>query len=319
MTSTLFSCIAAIAAVGCSLAIDADRQQCAADSDCSDNGVPGTCTSAGICSELASGSGGGSGSGGATGSGGGNGIGNTPNDWSCVGKPPKPSETNGPFTVTLRIANILASTGAYSGATAKLCQTLDLSCATPIRTEVTNLDGRVTFDGLAKNFSSFVWFTRPATGDETEQTAMSPTLFFFNRHIEKDILDPPLAVQAVTPDLIATLTAAAGAPQVEGNGISLNSIFDCAGKAAAEVRFKLLKKPQDTNEATIFYAVKSLPNADATQTDTSGFGGLVNATPGTVTLEAWVGPEDDEHKVATSTFVIKPNSLTHMRLVPDGF
>jgi hypothetical protein len=319
----LLSCIATFASFGCSLAIDADRQQCADDSECS--AYSGSSCVSGICQGATLSSGGGSGSGGASGSGGGKGIGNIPNtndnDWSCVGKPAKTTPEPGPFTIGMRLANILTTIGGYEKAAAKLCPLLDLDCTTPIKTGLTDADGRVTFEDVTKNLASYVWFTRETMAGEDETSTMVPTIFVFNRHLDRDIIEPPLAVQAVTPALIAGLTGALGAPQIDGNGISLNNVFDCNGKAAADVTFKLVKREGEETDATVFYANGSIPSADLEATTSSGFGGLVNATPGSITVEAYVTELDGvtTHRVANFSFFIKPNTLTLVRLVPSGF
>ena len=303
--------------MGCSLAIDADRQQCAADSDCRDNGVPGTCTSAGICSvEPLTGAGGASGSGGG-GGGGGKTVPNTPtNDWSCVGKPPPTTEGVGPFTVKMRASNILGTTG-IPGATAKVCLLIDVECTRPSATVVADSDGYFTLL-LAKNFTGFVWVTPPPGVPETD--AVSPSLYFFNRQPHADIIEAPIAVQMATPQLIGQLTASLGASQVEGNGISLNNIFDCAGKAAEGVIFKRAVKDGEmlSEETTIYYAKGSIPSKEEKATTSSGYGGVVNAPPGNVTLDAFITVDEVEYKVASGIFYVKPNSISLKRLVPDG-
>lgn len=298
-----------ITSIGCSLAIDADRQQCADDSECSAF-LGSRCSSAGICESITSGSGGG-------GSGGSKAVPNTPtNDWSCIGKPPPVTEGTGPFTVKMRASNILGTVGV-PGATAKVCLLIDVECTQPSATVVADSEGYFTLQ-LTKNFTGFIWVTPPDGLPEAE--AVSPSIFYFNRQPQADIIDTPIAVQMATPQLIGQLTTSLGSPQKDGNGLSLNNIFDCAGKAAEGVTFKIVvdEGEEIPPETTVFYANGSIPSKEAKATTSSGYGGVVNAPTGNITLEAFINVDDVEYKVASSIYYIKTNSLSLKRLVPHG-
>ena len=54
----------------------------------------------------------------------------------------------------------------------------------------------------------------------------------------------------------------------------------------------------------------------ATMTDASGYGGLVNAREGSVSISALVG--ESRKRVGEVTVLVQPGTQTMTKLVPDG-
>jgi hypothetical protein len=312
VTVVLLSCIAAFAAFGCSLAIDADRQQCADDSECvaysGSSCVSGICQGATSSSGGASGNGGAAGTGASTSSGGQSNI--SPDDpmWGCVrsgGLPKPPEDPDATLEVSMKLTNVVGGVVGET-VTARLCKKLEPTCNPPLDTQETNADDIVTFRNIPKALSAFVWFTSPST---------TPGLYFFNPSINQDMQN--VAVQIATPASVAALTGLLQNPQKDGNGLSLINVVDCENKPAAGVRFESDVAMEGT-DMSVFYAVGSLPTSDATETDTSAFGGFVNIPPRSITVKGVIGPVDDPSVVAKASIFVKPNSLSYLKLVPSG-
>jgi hypothetical protein len=301
--------LACAASMGCSLMIDADRQQCASNSDCEASSPGSACSSAGICENATSGMGGASGSGGAgPSSGGNNNI--SPDDpmWGCTrtgGLPKPPDDPDPTLEVSMKLTNVVGGVVGET-VTARLCKKLEPTCNPPLDTQESDENDVVTFRNIPKNLSAFVWFTSPST---------TPGLYFFNPSINQDMAN--VAVQIATPASVEALTGLLQNPQVDGNGLSLINVVDCAGKPAAGVRFESDVAMEGT-DMSVFYAVGSLPTSDATETDSAAFGGFVNIPPRSITVRGVVGPVDNPSVIAKASIFVKPNSLSYLKLVPSG-
>jgi hypothetical protein len=222
-------------------------------------------------------------------------------EWRCLSHD-VPSERLRPVTVTFRLLDIL-DISPIVGARAKLCGRSDVDCRSPLSSdETSNEEGLVKFD-LPPRLSGYVQITSEVT---------TPTLYFFaSTDFLEDTTD--VRVQVITPGNLAALSGLVASPQKDGNGFVLASVVDCLGEPGVGVRLYFDRKA-DGDENMVFYAVEGIPSRQARETDTSGFAGLINALPGAVTLKADLAA--DGRNVTTSSFLVKPNSATLVRLRP---
>jgi len=296
-----FAAASAIAtAFGCSLTIDADRAQCSTTTDCKSRGAAfadSVCVDS-LCAPLRS----------VEPEDGGYDPSKDPT-WGCLGKPPAPASSDpGPFNVLLNLTDVLSG-GPHGDIHVKLCKKIDTACEIPINTTelISDADGHVAIS-VPRAFSGYL---------ELKGDTVLTGLYYFNPPPEADVGTPGLTIQLVTPSTVELLTKSLGSQQVSDRGLTLVNVFDCEKKPAVGATFEADIDPGD-ELATIFYAVKGLPVKDATETDTSGYGGLVNLPARSVTLKASVQTEAGKRNIGTTTIQIKAGAITYTRLVPDG-
>lgn len=218
------------------------------------------------------------------------------------------SAAPGPFHFTFHLAGILDPT-PIAGATAQVCKKIDVDCTMPTATSTTDANGNVTFD-IDKSFSGYVQFQKG--------TDIVPGLYFFNPPPDQDM--DMVSVQIVTPGIVAALTKTLMSTQLMQNGLTLINTLDCNGKGAAGISITaegLDKLDLDGGPPpTTFYSVGGLPNAGATETDSSGFGGFVNLPPGTLAVKGMVN--GTRYQLQEISILIRANAITYARLVPLG-
>jgi hypothetical protein len=290
-------CFAAL--TGCSLTVDADRKQCSTDTDCT---ARGTAFHGSVCVDsfcetkppLK--------------------IERPPADagpveagpadpWSCLSKPPPVTTAKAPYHVTLHLTDIVSSS-PLQGVTAKLCRKLDVQCTDPQGPSVvSDAAGVVAFD-VSAAFTGYVSLS--------EGTTIMPGLYFFNPAVTADT--DVAAVQLASPSIAAALTAGVGSKQRPENGLMLLSAVNCSGGEAAGVSFETATGG-DAGASVSFYSVGGLPNSKVTATDSSGYGGVVNVTPGTVVV---TGRLADGRALGTISLVVNAGAITYSRMVPLG-
>jgi hypothetical protein len=228
--------------------------------------------------------------------------------WGCEDEPRVVSSAPGPFQVTFHLAGILDPT-PIADATAQVCKKIDVDCTMPTAMGMTDAMGNVTF-AIDKSFSGYVQFQKG--------TDITPGLYFFNPPPDHDL--PMVSVQIVTPGVVSALTKTLMSPQQMQNGLTLINTLDCTGKAGVGVSIVAeglgdMGADGGPPPAT-FYAIGGLPNAGATETDTSGFGGFVNVPPQTLVVKGLVN--GTKRELQTISILIRANAITYAHLVPLG-
>jgi hypothetical protein len=186
------------------------------------------------------------------------------------------------------------------GVKADVCTKVDVSCSTPRFSTTSDSAGLVTLE-IAAAFSGFVSFQLT--------DALTPTLYFFNPPVDHDqeipalSLSSPLARGALLSQLGATVD----------RGDILLTAYDCTGAAAADVTFALAP---DNAEAVPYYLLDGLPNATATGTDSTGYGGFVNLTAGTWSITGHVA---DAGTLPPLSLIVRGGSVSWSRLTPPGY
>lgn len=276
-SSVAFASLCAVAA-GCSLSLDARRHQCTTDRDCRDS-PDSMCVNSWCEPEP---------------------------KWGCLADPSGPTGERGPFPVTLHARDIVTQE-PMSGVSAKLCRKLDPACDMPHGEVLTNEEGNVQFsvevNGSARAFSGYVEFTR---------SDLMPGLYFFNPPIDRPV-DVPV-VQLLSEPLAEGLTLQIGSKYEASRGLILLTTFDCSDAPASGISLEL--EERDALSDT-FYAVDGLPAPSATETDASGYAGVINAPPGNVTLTGRLAA--DQRVIGRVSVFVKPGTITYSRLGPVGY
>jgi hypothetical protein len=262
---------------GCSVLVDAERPQCTTDEECTSRG-PAFAGSA--CVES---------------------VCQASPRWACLDEPAPPLPGGGPYDITFFVRDAVSLT-PRSGMLAKLCRRLDVGCAEPVsHVAVVDDEGYVGFQ-VAEGFNGYARFDGPDS---------LIGLYFFNPPVYEDKRDIPVSLSS--PTTVGGLAALTGATQEPERGIVLLSVLDCTGALASGVTIT-------ANEADpgskAFYALKGLPSPSATQTDDTGYGGVVNASPGTMTFVATL--EENGLQIDEMTVLIQPGTQTMTTLVPRG-
>lgn len=262
---------------GCSLVVDSDRVQCATDADCSARGEAFVGSTC-VDSVCVAGA-----------------------RWSCLEHPPAPPPTGGMFQAPF-IVQHLVTQQPLPGVRARLCRRIDVTCASPIGDElVTDASGQVTFS-VAGGFDGYVAFDGPD---------IIHGLFFFNPPVATDL--PQAMISIGSTEVIALLALQAGAVQEPDRGVVLLGARDCMGAPAPGVTFDV--SGSDPGAVT-FYSKQGLPSGDAVQTDSAGYGGLLNAAAGSVTFTATLA--ETGQRIGSVTLLAQENAITYGSVGPDG-
>lgn len=286
-SAVLAAGVAAAALAGCSLVNDTEQVQCETAGDCAARGLPGACVDH-VCVEAQ----------GAGGQGGGD------TRWGCLGDVTWPDPQPG-VTVTLRVRLQMASAGEPipDDTVVHFCSTLDVTCASPIAGPLTiEADGSIAVQ-IESGTRGYFQLGGPG---------IMPTVLYFSRPAQAEPLPvAELPVTIITPSLYQALISATGFEDNPERGTLLTVTIDCAGKPSAGVR---LESPEDDEGATPFYFVGLNPSPNATQTDVSGFGGVLFMPTGTGTVSSYVAADD--RLIGTSSFQIRPGTLTSVSIEP---
>jgi hypothetical protein len=257
--------------------VDRDRVQCSTDKDCAARGEEFAGT---LCIES---------------------ICQLEPRWSCLERPAPPAPSGGPYQVTFQVQNIL-SMMPISGIEARLCRKLDVKCEDPVgEASITDGSGMATF-AVAAGFEGYVRFT----GKE-----IIPGLYFFNPPVRADLPLVPISIGSA--EVIPLLAFQAGATQAPDRGVVLLAAQDCTGAPASGV---ILTANVKDPLAKQFYSEEGLPSGTAEQTDSAGYGGLLNAAPGSVTFSASIAASGREF--GQVTLLVQEGSLTYGTVVPEG-
>ena len=239
-----------------------------------------------------------SGSGGSPASGSGSGPGGGAGPWACLGQP-STTEDGVDTSMDFALNNILG--GRITDAEATLCLMTDVGCAAPVSPPVASDDTGLVTLTVPGSFFGYALFTSASAW---------PSLYVIGRSSYGGAA--PKTVQFASANTVAALSGAIGSPQLDGNGLVTINVRDCSGKPGPGVRF-VFDSFRDT--PVPFFAIGSIPDKDAVETDASGFGGFVNVLPGTLSLRAVLN-DGTERVVGTTRVVVHANALTVATIAP---
>jgi len=292
---------AALAAVGCSLVLTTQNEQCTADGDCAARGpaFAGTVCESRVCVSKPAVDAGSDAAADADAA--------IDPIWGCLGTVVFPPAAKPKVKISIPFYELI-SKQPVTDILVRPCARLDVSCANPLTAPVApdskgvvTLDVDANFDGYAEILPTFA---------DSGLPNYVPSLAFFSPPPADDTVFAPLLL--LTPASLTTLAATAG------NAIDpkLGAVFfvaqDCAGKAAAGVAVTT-----DRTEATTkgFYLIKGLPSETASATDSAGYGGFINLPTGYVRVNATV--HDTGKAIGGTSVLVRPSTITYVYLVPS--
>lgn len=231
---------------GCSLVVDADRQQCETEADCSRLGPDledGVCVDA-LCRTR-------------------------PDPrWDCLEEPVAfvpPAQAR--VRVVVPIVDAVTNQ-AVPGVEVMACGTLDSECVMPLATALSNQQGQAEFQ-LAGGFNGYLRCQAPG---------IFPTLYFFGAPLTRDTT---ALVNVVTPEVVRGLEARDGIVTLAGRSRVVVDVFDCTGAPAAGVQINV---PEGDAATTVGYMVDGLYPPSQSETSASGVARILNIGEGYVTL-----------------------------------
>ena len=320
---------------GCSLLVDAGRDQCTSDDDCTHIGLPGSCDQ-GVCiasmqrtapvttpDDQAGCDGGSCGRSDA-----GSAAGRAPasdgtcsedadcaRDARCFKQTCAPASLVEPFLCAApepeavsmvhfaMPAREFVSDQAPKGLKASACRVNDIGCADPIASfEDSSGMGMIELD-LPLGFDGFL----DVRSDET-----LPALWYFTQPITAPRVAKSLGM--VAPGTLSLLAAITGYTVEADKGVVVLEAFDCSKTAVGGIHFE-----ESKHAAVPFFIIDSTPSAESTvtvrdeKTDNAP-GGFLNATPGFTLFTARIGV--DGPVLGEFNAHVRANTVTYLDIYP---
>jgi len=260
----------------CTLAVDADRVQCRTNDDCTSRG--GAFTNANCVDSLCEAN----------------------PAWACLSTPAAPSPQTPPYRIAVSIRD-LVSAAPVPGAQVNLCRKLDVDCATPVSTAVSDSDGGVTFSVSTAAFAGYL---------AVQAVGTVPALYFFNPDIDRD---QAVSISVAAPAAYVGLLLQLERQPSPGHGNVVISALDCTGAPAAGVSYSTLDGDDMTSP---FYTLKGLPTLTAKATDAVGYGGLINVPAGTATVTTTLASPPAD--LGMISLLVREGAITYARVVPSA-
>jgi hypothetical protein len=216
-----------------------------------------------------------------------------PGPWGCLGfdPPEQPDPQPGVMhTYAGRVIDTITQV-APPNLQGRVCDALDVECASPLVASLEFDDnGGYSFQ-VPSGFEGYLEFTSDTT---------VPQILWIPGEVVEDVPDEGVPLQLVSPGIRDSLLMSAGYTNDETRGLVLLVATDCEGNTAAGVRYEL-----DTADAETvpFYLYGLLPELEAGETDSSGFGGFFNAPPGFSTMSAI--HVESETELSSQRFLIR--------------
>lgn len=316
------------ALAGCSVLVDADRAQCSQNSDCTSRGFANSICKAGLCEEkqacaqdsdcksadeMSAGELCSAGfcelntcsqdsdcaafagticSAGAC---------QADPQWSCSAAPVNATHA---YKLTMHLQGAV-SMQPLPGVVARLCRKLDVNCENPVGPAFTADENGNLKMSIEASFDGYVQLTDPK---------IAPALYFLTAPATGDLDLPivPLASPFEANGIV--LSASAGtSPWLPDRGIVLLNAFDCQSATAANITYSV----GGTHDPAsfIFYLVNNLPTSNATFTDSTGYGGLVNVPVGVSTITATLAPSGVQ--VSKLSVLVRAGYITYSKVTPN--
>ena len=243
--------------------------------------------------------------------------------WWCLDRPREsPAPAADTAVVRIQACNFVSTNCSepIPGITARLCDKKDVTCASPIQTATGDSQGLLVFDVLTGGvlglgFDGYLQIAPPlelctnravfgeagallcgfapgcdqaAPDDRCKVPLYAPSALFFNPPIKNDLI-VPIPLPLVPTSSVLSLIQASGAQFDPTTGLVFVTAHDCSGGPTAGVSFNV-DKHQD--RVTVLYLENGLISSTATQTDSSGLGGIINVPSGFVNVEGTIGNDD---------------------------
>jgi hypothetical protein len=266
----------------CSLAIDAEREQCSTTADCRARGgefAESVCKNSVCIADPA---------------------------WSCVSEEAstvtEPSTKQ--FVVRIPVISVL-SQAPMAGVTARMYRKIDVDAANPLGDPVVSDAKGVIELTVDSGYDGFLTLSHADIG---------PSLYFFNPPVKKNETVAP--IRLASPAMVSALFQQVGKTFDPTRGIVVLTAEDCTGAPAGGIAFTSTMSDAATQP---FYSVDGLPTTSTQSTDASGYGGLIGLTPGTLAITGSrnaVG--DTTEAIGKLSLFVKASSVSYSRMVPNG-
>jgi hypothetical protein len=249
--------------------------------------------------------------------------------WGCLGHvtpgPPQPGLVN----VSLPFYDLVGMM-TLTGLGVRACPALDANCGRPVNTGIAIADamGLATFQ-VPSGFDGYgqvieltdagepIWGPDGGDGDAGDGGGSEagspfkyiPSVVFFNPPIIRDTSYG--IVPIFKPGDIDALAVLQGNRWERDHGLLFVGMLDCSRNPAAGVTWDYNALDPLTKR---FYYVHGQPDELANATDASGFGGLINARAGSITITARL--QKTQVPVGSATVVVKAGAASYIYLPP---
>jgi hypothetical protein len=272
--------LALLGTPACSVALDASEVQCTVAQDCADRGFAGALCVDEVCVV-------------------------DPNPveerWKCLGNIPEPMPQPGVIHHYRQPIFKVVDNEPPAGMRVNLCQTIDVTCETPILEDVpADADGTIEFD-VESGFEGYL----EITSDET-----MPTLAFFGPPIVADV-DQAEALRLVSQSSFDAIVMYAGFETDPQRGHALALLSDCSGHGTAGVSMEI---DVDDPATQRFFLYNLLPDPNGTVSDDSGNGGYLNIPVGFANITSTLAAT--QQTIAITRFQVRAGTLSYVPLVP---
>jgi hypothetical protein len=246
--------------------------------------------------------------------------------WGCLGHVTVGTPQVGLVNVSLPFYDLVGQM-TLTGVGVRACAKLDPRCDRPINSMVAVADPMGVarfqvpsgFDGYGQvveltDAGEPIWADAGAEAGDAggmmpAAGKLIPSVVFFNPPIIRN-LDYGI-VPLFKPGDIDALAAVQNNTWDRSYGLVFIGILDCSRKPAAGATFEINVLAPATKR---FYYVNGLPDEAAQSTDMSGFGGIVNAQAGSITITARV--QQTQVKIGEATVIVKPGAASYIYLPP---
>jgi hypothetical protein len=307
------------AQVGCSILLDTSADQCSTNQDCINRKglFSNSICQHSVCVPQDTDSG----------AGGGMPDANVDPVWGCLGHVTPGMPTGMVVNVSLPFFDLVSMT-TLTGVGVRACPKLDVTCSRPVNTTIAIADamGLATFqapsgfDGYGQiieltDAGDPIWGPDGGADDGGDGGNTSPPLKYIPSVV---FFNPPIIhdtaygiVPIFKPGDIDALALAQGNHWDRNYGLLFVGMLDCSRKPAAGVTWEYNALDPLTKR---FYYVNGLPDELAPSTDASGFGGLVNARAGSITITAKL--QSSQVRVGEATVIVKAGAASYIYLPP---
>jgi hypothetical protein len=223
--------------------------------------------------------------------------------WSCNAGPVNPTHA---YKLTMHLQGAV-SMAPLPGVVAQLCRKLDVNCENPVGPTVTADENGNLKMSIEASFDGYVQLT--------DSTKIAPALYFLTAPATGDLDLPivPLASPFEATGIV--LSASAGTTSwLPDRGLVLLNAFDCQGATAANISYSVGGAHDPTS--FIFYLIGTLPTSNATFTDSTGYGGLVNVPVGVSTITATLAPSGAQ--VSKLSVLVRAGYISYSKVTPNS-
>jgi hypothetical protein len=216
--------------------------------------------------------------------------------WSCAQHAAPKAKSSAKVPFEFELFDPITQDGIV-GVEASLCAKLSPDCAQPVGKTLSDEDGVVRLD-MPPLFDGYVLLKR----DEYDATMLFLPLIVESSNLGRFPLTSPLSTNGIAAGLGVSLMA--------GKGRVLLMLTGCDSQPAAGV---IVEGEAMGADATRFYAIGGIPTFTAEVSDTSGFGGFINVTPGAITVNARL---EDGTKIGRVGLVVRDGYVSIRRMQP---